>query len=92
MRTPIGIDDEMQIDVLRGFCRFKKWGQPVSPTIVHFATWQFHPVYYRERAKLRLYYKSPFTRPLAGLGGTYVYWRERALEAQRSWKQKNRHI
>jgi hypothetical protein len=84
MRTPIGIEGKMQIDVLRGYCRFVKRGQPVAPTVVHFATWQFHPTYYRERAKLRLYYKSPLIRPLARVGGTYIYWRERSLGAWRS--------
>jgi hypothetical protein len=79
MRTPIGIDGKMHIDVLRGYCRFVKRGLSVAPTVVHFATWQFHPVYYRERAKLRLYYKSPLVRPLARLGGAYIYIREHAL-------------
>ena len=74
----------MQIDVLRGYCRFVKRGQPVAPSVVHFATWQFHPVYYRERAKLRLYYKSRLVRPFARAGGAYIYWRERMLEARRS--------
>jgi len=86
MRTPIGIEGPMEIDVLRGYCRFVKRGLPVSPTIVHFATWQFHPIYYRERAKLRLYFGSPLTRPLARLGGTYIYWRELALNARRKSK------
>jgi len=84
MRTPIGIEGKMQIDVLRGYCRFVKRGQPVAPSVVHFATWQFHPVYYRERAKLRLYYKSRLVRPFARAGGAYIYWRERMLEARRS--------
>jgi hypothetical protein len=83
MRTPIGIRGSMDIDVLAGRCTFDKDGERVTPAIVHFATWQFHPVYYRERAKLRLYYRSRFTRPVARLGGAYVYWRERALETRR---------
>jgi len=83
MRTPIGIEGRMKIDVLRGYCRFIKKGERVAPTVVHFATWQFHPVYYRERAKLRLYYKGPLVRPLARLGGAYVYWRERTIETGR---------
>jgi hypothetical protein len=84
MRTPIGIEGPMEIDVLRGYCRFIKRGLRVAPAIVHFATWQFHPVYYRERAKLRLHYASPLTRPLARVGAAYVYWRERALDMRRA--------
>jgi hypothetical protein len=84
MRTPIGIEGSMKIDVLRGYCRFIKRGLAVAPTIVHFATWQFHPIYYRERAKLRLYFGSALTRPLARLGGAYIYWRERALGLRRA--------
>lgn len=84
MRTPIGIEGPMHIDVLRGYCRFVKRGRPVAPTIVHFATWQFHPVYYRERARLRLYYGSALSRPLASAGAAYIYWRERALAAWRA--------
>jgi hypothetical protein len=55
MRTPIGIRGSMDIDVLAGRCVFNKDGEDVRPAIVHFATWQFHPIYYRERAKLRLF-------------------------------------
>lgn len=88
MRTPIGIRGEMDIDVLSGRCAFDKQGDIVKPAIAHFATWQFHPVYYRERAKLRLYFGSALTRPLARLGAAYIYWRERALEARRSQKSK----
>jgi hypothetical protein len=87
MRTPIGIEGRMKIDVLRGYCRFIKRGEPVAPTIVHFATWQFHPVYYRERAKLRFYYHGPIFRPLARAGAAYIHWRERALTAWRSVRQ-----
>jgi hypothetical protein len=82
MRTPIGIDGPMRVDVLRGYCRFVKHGQPVSPSVVHFATWQYHPVYYRERAKLRLYFSNRLARLLARPGATYVYWRERWLQSR----------
>jgi hypothetical protein len=89
MRTPIGIEGQMRIDVLRGYCQFIKRGQHVAPTIVHFATWQFHPVYYRERARLRLD-SRPWSRPLATLGAACVYWRERALEMQNTVKHRAR--
>src|SRR5262249_22985110 len=84
MRTPIGIEGPMDIDVLRGYCRFVKRGLPVTPTIVHFATWQYHPVYYRERAKLRLDSMNKMTRALARPGALYIFWRERALQWLRS--------
>jgi hypothetical protein len=86
MRTPIGIDGAMSIDVLSGYCRFRKRGEAVAPAVVHFATWQFHPVYYRERAKLRLYYMNAWIQPLARLGGQFIYWRERALALKRRLK------
>src|SRR5262249_50784673 len=68
MRTPIGIQGSMDIDVLRGTVAFTKHGTIVSPAVVHFATWQFHPVYYRERAKLRLYFGGPMRRLFARVG------------------------
>lgn len=84
MRTPIGIVGEIDIDVLSGRCRFNKRGETVTPAIVHFATWQFHPIYYRERAKLRLANKGPFAQPLARLGAAFIYWRERAAARRKS--------
>lgn len=84
MRTPIGIEGPMQINILRGLCKFVKRGQLVSPAIVHFATWQSHPLYFRERARLRLHFASKAVRWLSGLGASYVYHRERCLSARRS--------
>lgn len=78
MRTPIGIDGPMYIDVLRGDCTFRKYQQLVRPAIVHFATWQYHPLYYRERAKLRAHFVSPMMRQMAWLIGQAVYVRETA--------------
>jgi len=55
MRTPIGIEGELKIDVLRGYCRFTKAGVVVTPAIVHFADWRtlaFH--YNREALKLQI--------------------------------------
>ena len=80
----------MDIDVLRGHCRFVKRGTPVSPTVVHFATWQYHPVYYRERAKLRLYFMNAIARTLARPGASLIYWRERWLEARRARSRQHR--
>lgn len=76
MRTPIGIVGPMRIDVLKGVCEFTKYDRPVTPSIVHFATWQYNPIYYRERAKLRAYFKSAVTRPFSRLAGNMVYIRE----------------
>lgn len=81
MCTPIGIVGAMDIDVLDGRCRFLKGSTAVAPAIAHFATWQFHPVYYRERAKLRLHCEYRLPVALARVGATAVYWRERLLAA-----------
>jgi hypothetical protein len=88
MRTPIKIRGSMDIDVLAGRCVFDKDGETVNPAIVHFATWQFHPIYYRERAKLRLLQRSPVLRPFASLGAEMIYRREMALTMFRTWKQR----
>lgn len=76
MRTPIGISGPMRIDVLSGRVDFVKRSERVSPAIVHFATWQFHPIYYRERAKLRLHFAGGVRRPLARAGAAIIYARE----------------
>jgi hypothetical protein len=88
MRTPIRIQGTMDIDVLAGRCVFEKDGETVNPAIVHFATWQFHPIYYRERAKLRLLDRSPMWRPFASIGAQVIYRRELALRMMREWKQR----
>jgi len=54
MRTPIGIEGALDMDVFSGRCRFVKEGHTVSPAIVHFAgDFAETSVYRRERAKLR---------------------------------------
>lgn len=88
MRTPIGIRGDMDIDVLAGKCIFDKHGEKVSPAIAHFATWQFHPIYYRERAKLRLIQAPKLLRPLARVGARMIYYRERALHRLHKWHQR----
>ncbi|HEY9800846.1 MAG TPA: hypothetical protein V6D25_10845 [Leptolyngbyaceae cyanobacterium] len=53
MRTPIGITGKLEIDVLKGKSRFKKYQNIVSPAIVHFAgDWAETYIYYREALKL----------------------------------------
>jgi hypothetical protein len=76
MRTPIGMEGRMDIDVLTGRIGFVKRGTRVAPGVVHFATWQFHPIYYRERAKLRLDHAGGIRRMLARPGAAAVYARE----------------
>jgi hypothetical protein len=80
MRTPIGIQGRIRLDVLRGECEFIKNGERVRPAIMHFATWQYHPIYYRERAKLRIHYGPEWARSFARLVGLYVFLRESASD------------
>lgn len=54
MRTPIKMIGPMEIDVLKGFCRFNSNGQEVKPAIVHFCGNQAKGFYYR-REKIKLY-------------------------------------
>jgi hypothetical protein len=54
MRTPIGIEGALKMDILKQKCRFNKEGEIVEPAIVHFSggyASQFH--YKRETAKLK---------------------------------------
>jgi hypothetical protein len=55
MRTPLGINGGMHIDVLRGIGRFSKYGRPVEPAVIHFCgDWAQRFPYRRERMKLTL--------------------------------------
>jgi hypothetical protein len=61
MRTPIGINGPLKIDVLNKKCFFNKFGEDVSPVIMHFSgsyTNAFH--YKRECSKLKLAGHFPF--------------------------------
>lgn len=61
MRTPIGINGSLNVDVFKQYCRFIKNGVEVKPAILHFAgayTSAFH--YKREITKLKLSQKIPF--------------------------------
>lgn len=63
MRTPIGINGPLKIDVLNKKCGFDKVGEYVEPTIIHFAgsfAIAFH--YKREIMKLKIARKAPFLR------------------------------
>ena len=54
MRTLFGLKGPLHLDVHGGGASFKKSGETVTPTIVHFASWGiFHPAYARECLKLR---------------------------------------
>jgi hypothetical protein len=55
MWTPIGCKGRIHLDVLRGSCRFVKYGQLVKPEIVHFAgRWASCFQYRRGAEQLRL--------------------------------------
>jgi hypothetical protein len=76
MRTLVGVKGTVRVDVLRGQSRFQKYGELVSPAIVHFAagSWQMLE-YRREAARLALHERGvpcsvlaalpPLTRALA---------------------------
>lgn len=62
MYTPVGQKGVFKIDALKGICEFYKYGEKVSPVIMHFGGGYpeaFH--YKRETKKLQLvyYYKLP---------------------------------
>jgi hypothetical protein len=55
MWTPIGSKGRIHLNVLRGSCRFVKYGQLVQPEIVHFAgRWAFCFEYRKASEQLRL--------------------------------------
>jgi hypothetical protein len=83
MRTPCWIEGPLHIDVLDGFCEFVAEGERLRPAIMHFAPWKDSPTYHRERAKLRLYWRAKWLRPLLPLVGGLVYYRERIRELRR---------
>jgi hypothetical protein len=47
MRTPTGMRGRMKIDVRRGICVFKKYGDIVEPAVAHFAGRATHSFEYR---------------------------------------------
>ncbi len=76
--TPIGIRGRMKVDVFKDVCSFIKGQHGVRrPQILHFATWHFHPVYYRERAKIRFYYQIFKSKTIARLFGQLIWLRQR---------------
>jgi hypothetical protein len=55
MWTPIGAKGHIHLDVLRGSCRFIKYGKVVQPEIIHFAgRWAFCFEYRKAAEQLRL--------------------------------------
>jgi hypothetical protein len=61
MRTPIGINGPLKIDVLNNKCTFDKEGVIVKPVIMHFAGSYSNAFHYkREVAKLKMADKLPF--------------------------------
>jgi hypothetical protein len=75
MRTPIGIEGPLQIDILRQHSRFNKQGEVVEPAIVHFSggyASQFH--YKRETAKLKFISRLPFFNKAIISGLTNLYF------------------
>ncbi|MEM6257947.1 MAG: hypothetical protein AAGI37_06495 [Planctomycetota bacterium] len=74
MRTPIGIEGPMHIDIDKGGCSFLKAGTRVTPIIAHFATWTRHPVYLSERVRLRLLQKRHLPSILVRFVGFATYY------------------
>lgn len=66
MYTPVGQEGEFKMDALKGICEFYKYGEKVSPVIMHFGGGYpeaFH--YKREMRKLKLVYYYNFPKILA---------------------------
>ncbi|MBS1530092.1 MAG: hypothetical protein JSU01_07290 [Bacteroidetes bacterium] len=75
MRTPIGIEGPLKIDILKNYCRFNKQGEIVEPAIVHFSggyASQFH--YRRETAKLKFISRLPFFNKVIASGMINLYF------------------
>lgn len=53
MRTIIGIQSPLHIDVLKGECSYRRDNMQVEPAICHFVSWREKPIYRREVRKLR---------------------------------------
>jgi hypothetical protein len=61
MRTPIGIEGPLNVDVLGQYCHFSKEGIQVKPAILHFSGSNANAFHYkRECAKLKLSVHLPF--------------------------------
>lgn len=61
MRTPLGIEGPLEIDVPAGRSRFVKEGHVVSPAVVHFCgDWAGSGAYRRERLKIDVLHRFPF--------------------------------
>jgi hypothetical protein len=66
MRTVLGMDGGLKLDVIRGVCHFRKYGELVNPSIVHgygsgFFLW-------RELLKLKMARRSPAWNAWIGAG------------------------
>jgi hypothetical protein len=74
MRTPLGGDGRMRIDVLRGMGRFVKNDRVVEPAVVHFCGPYASGFYYRrERVKLELHALGLPAGPVgAGTNGAFA--------------------
>jgi hypothetical protein len=74
MRTPIGLQGKISIDVLRGGCHFVKYGEEVTPAICHYTGFMTHPTYRRETLKLKCRFsKQPLLRACSSwLPGSYI--------------------
>lgn len=59
MRTPIKMIGNLEIDVLKGFCRLNSNGQQAQPAIMHFCGNQASSFHYR-RETLKLYLLKKF--------------------------------
>lgn len=59
MRTPIGINGGIKIDVLNNISQFNKGDKIVYPAILHYCgKWVLHPTYVRETFKLKHTFES----------------------------------
>ncbi len=68
MYTPIGIKGSIRIDVLRGFCSFKKYSERVEPSIVHFpGSFSESFFYTREVFKLKFHYKNMLPKKMISM-------------------------
>jgi hypothetical protein len=53
MRTPIGMQGKLHLNVFRGICQFYKDGAIVSPAILHYCQpWDAHPAILHEATRL----------------------------------------
>lgn len=86
MRTPLQLEGRIQIDSLKGYCRFVKAGQVVQPACVHFCGPHARFGYYkREARKINLSWRHPSCERLSSGICDVIYGPQTLLDHSAVW-------